>query len=326
MTGGRGGTAPSGPTPIPGTCGPDVTREFQAILTRVQADFASWSTTDQERACRRILIPVQMPRYTPGTSPMDFVRSAADINGWDILPLFQGASGWLRDPAVVAEGCAVLTSTGNPADPFDDLHEDPIRCPNTVQVGTECWLNGTPNYGLYGIMVRLCHDAFPVQFAFALEMAIGLIRAYKSAGSHPEDAADPIRWVRATYSGGPTATPTGPGNRTHCACGCSLTGRIVPWDYVWEPVKPRARATHPHLIPGAIAPHAPPPPPAPVAPAPAPGPAPRTYTVQAGDSLSRIAIRFYGDATQWTRIHAANRATIGDNPNFIRPGMRLVIP
>jgi hypothetical protein len=57
------------------------------------------------------------------------------------------------------------------ADVFDDAYEDPRTRSDTVQVGGQCWLNGTVNYGTYGIMVRLCSDAFPFKFALALTMA-----------------------------------------------------------------------------------------------------------------------------------------------------------
>jgi len=51
----------------------------------------------------------------------------------------------------------------------------------------------------------------------------------------------------------------------------------------------------------------------------------QTYTVVAGDSLSRIAKRYYGDANEWHRIHEANRDQI-TNPDLIHPGQRLKIP
>jgi nucleoid-associated protein YgaU len=50
---------------------------------------------------------------------------------------------------------------------------------------------------------------------------------------------------------------------------------------------------------------------------PPPPPAPPTYTVVAGDTLSGIAERFYGDATLWIDIYQANRDVIGEDPNFI---------
>ncbi len=51
----------------------------------------------------------------------------------------------------------------------------------------------------------------------------------------------------------------------------------------------------------------------------------RTYTVQAGDSLSKIAKREYGDASQWKRIHEANKDLI-KNPDLIHPGQTLKLP
>jgi Tfp pilus assembly protein FimV len=54
----------------------------------------------------------------------------------------------------------------------------------------------------------------------------------------------------------------------------------------------------------------------------------QTYTVQAGDFLSAIAQRFYGDGseTAWRKIYTANQATIGSDPTQLKTGMVLVIP
>jgi nucleoid-associated protein YgaU len=49
------------------------------------------------------------------------------------------------------------------------------------------------------------------------------------------------------------------------------------------------------------------------------------YTVKSGDSLSKIAKHFYGDAGKWKKIHEANKAKI-PNPDLIHPGDELVIP
>ncbi len=51
----------------------------------------------------------------------------------------------------------------------------------------------------------------------------------------------------------------------------------------------------------------------------------RHYTVQAGDSLSKIAKEFYGNANDYQKIVDANRDTIQD-PNKIKVGADLVIP
>jgi nucleoid-associated protein YgaU len=57
----------------------------------------------------------------------------------------------------------------------------------------------------------------------------------------------------------------------------------------------------------------------------APSASPRSYTVQAGDSLSKIAKQFYGDANKYMKIFEANKDKLSD-PDKIKPGMDLVIP
>jgi nucleoid-associated protein YgaU len=51
----------------------------------------------------------------------------------------------------------------------------------------------------------------------------------------------------------------------------------------------------------------------------------RSYTVVAGDSLSKIAKREYGDASKWPSIFEANRDKI-QNPDLIHPGQVLTLP
>ncbi|MEP6800631.1 MAG: LysM peptidoglycan-binding domain-containing protein [Acidobacteriota bacterium] len=51
----------------------------------------------------------------------------------------------------------------------------------------------------------------------------------------------------------------------------------------------------------------------------------RMYVVESGDSLSKIAQKFYGDASAWKRIYEENRELI-HNPDMIQPGWRLKIP
>jgi nucleoid-associated protein YgaU len=52
---------------------------------------------------------------------------------------------------------------------------------------------------------------------------------------------------------------------------------------------------------------------------------PRTYTVKAGDTLSKIAKERYGDANQYMKIFNANTDKLND-PNKIQPGQVLNIP
>ena len=49
------------------------------------------------------------------------------------------------------------------------------------------------------------------------------------------------------------------------------------------------------------------------------------YQVQSGDTLSKIAKRVYGDASEWTKIWEANKDTI-PNPDLIHPGQQITLP
>ena len=67
------------------------------------------------------------------------------------------------------------------------------------------------------------------------------------------------------------------------------------------------------------------------APTPKPPPAPpppvaKTYTVAPGDTLWAIAKKQLGAGNRWPEIYEKNRATIGDNPDRIKPGQVLTIP
>ena len=49
------------------------------------------------------------------------------------------------------------------------------------------------------------------------------------------------------------------------------------------------------------------------------------YEIVSGDTLGGIAKRYYGNASQYTRIHEANKELISD-PNKIYPGQKIRIP
>jgi hypothetical protein len=282
----RGHPVPPPPEPTPTTgnfvCGPDVTDQVAVVWKKIQDDFRGRTRGQKIQVCNRILIPIKDPvglitKLLSNPSPdlsklLAEVRAHADIDGWDTLPLFQGASGWLRKPPVydpATKGpCATPSSSdfSNP-DPFAEGHEDENTCSNSVQVAGKCWLNGSVNYGTYGIMVRECSDFAandlimpslstdpfdqPLKFnpfirsIYSLTWATMLIRAYKKFGGHPEGAVVPVAWTEATFNKGPKGTPDIPGNRAKCKCTCGSKGSIVTWDYVWEPLKPRSGAKAP---------------------------------------------------------------------------------
>lgn len=52
------------------------------------------------------------------------------------------------------------------------------------------------------------------------------------------------------------------------------------------------------------------------------------HVMQADESLSHLALKYYGHATPpyWKLIYEANKAAIGDNPNRVKVGLKLNIP
>ncbi|OKP91332.1 LysM peptidoglycan-binding domain-containing protein [Paenibacillus sp. P32E] len=52
----------------------------------------------------------------------------------------------------------------------------------------------------------------------------------------------------------------------------------------------------------------------------------KTYTVKAGDSLSKIAKLELGSSAKWEAIYALNKSAIGPDANKIKPGQKLVMP
>jgi LysM repeat protein len=57
----------------------------------------------------------------------------------------------------------------------------------------------------------------------------------------------------------------------------------------------------------------------------APPPEARTHKVQPGDTLSKIAKQFYGDANKYMKIFEANKDQLSD-PNMIKVGQVLKVP
>jgi ABC-type amino acid transport substrate-binding protein len=86
--------------------------------------------------------------------------------------------------------------------------------------------------------------------------------------------------------------------------------------YLGEPAAPVAQAALASSAPAAVEPSA------------GGNETPETYVVRPGDTLSRIARKYYGEewATSWQRIFEANRTVIGDDPARLKVGMTLAIP
>lgn len=52
----------------------------------------------------------------------------------------------------------------------------------------------------------------------------------------------------------------------------------------------------------------------------------KVYVVKTGDTLWAISKSFYGSGSKYRTIYDANKSVIGNNPNLIKPGQKLVIP
>ena len=230
-------------------CGPDVSAEMTRIWNQVRTDFATLTLSDQLNTCRLLIQPITLSGGKLSVNQDDF----------DTFGLFQGSVSYLRNapyfpkcgipgtihPGVSPSDPACIADPGSPGCAFDPAHEDDSGCSNTVAIGSECWLSGTPNYGTFGIMMQICsdrtvlipglHDLFSATATAALA---GGFKIFK--GDNP---VNPVKWALATYVGGPSATVSG-GNRPNCKCTCPvpLSNRF---DYVWEPNKPRSGAALP---------------------------------------------------------------------------------
>jgi nucleoid-associated protein YgaU len=49
------------------------------------------------------------------------------------------------------------------------------------------------------------------------------------------------------------------------------------------------------------------------------------HTVRAGDTLSHLALQYYGNARKWQQIYEANKETM-KNPNYIFIGQKVLVP
>jgi outer membrane protein OmpA-like peptidoglycan-associated protein len=241
---------PPVPPPSPGpppqrVCGPSVDAEVTRAWSAARVAFDAMSFIDKFNNCRMLVQPIT----TSDTGELVLNQDAFDTWG-----LFQGSAGWTRVPPWHGS-CGVPGSSGDLHDPFDPLHEDPSVCSNTVQLGGECWLSGTPNYGLFGIAMRACSDWTDtaglligpllgplgmtlVEFhaLFSLPSTAVLVGAYKILKG--DNIIGPESWALKTWLGGPSARASG-GNRATCGTTC---GGPPPPSFlvVWEPNLPRS--------------------------------------------------------------------------------------
>ena len=227
------------PTPAAKVCGPNVGTEMARAWASAQTQFRALSFGKKLDNCRMLVQPL--------IKDPDSGQLHLNADAFDTWGLFQGSVGWTRI-APWHGSCGTPGSKGDEKCMFDAAHEAPDVCSNTVQVGGDCWLSGTPNYGLFGIAMRECFEwtglvrdvpgMSALHDLFSLPSAMLLAGGYKAVKG--DNIVGPEKWVTATWLGGPTATATG-GNRSSCSTTCA--GPPPPaFAIVWEPNMPRSAA------------------------------------------------------------------------------------
>jgi peptidoglycan hydrolase-like protein with peptidoglycan-binding domain len=225
-----GGCRPKPATP--GVCGPDVTTRVKDAWTAAQTDFRRLGVLKRLDNCRMLIQPIARD---PDTGELGLNADAFDTWG-----LYQG-SVWTRMPPWHGP-CGTPGTAGRECDQWDGGHECDTVCSNTVQIGGECWLSGTVNYGLFGVIMRECHDLFlglggrTAAIPFSLPATMALVGGYKALKG--DNIIGPEKWATATWARGPAATATG-GNRPNCNPTCPGPSPPV-FLIVWEPHMPRS--------------------------------------------------------------------------------------
>lgn len=194
-------SVPSTSTPAPQhICGPDVTTQVEDAVSNTKSTFNTiWGTMEKENACQALI------SLTTGGF------------AWDIVDLHNNA--WILGyrPACATRGARP-------------------PCGSTVQVGRECSYAGSPNYVVYGVMMRLCNSYYENAGRtddandFTRGEMLDWINFYKGTGplgiGTPSGNFIPSQnWAEAGYDGWPAATtPSGDRNNCHPSCGTAYSG------------------------------------------------------------------------------------------------------
>ncbi len=198
---------PSQPAPTH-TCGPNVTTQVENAVSLTKSTFAGWSTADKGSACQA-LISLRTGAYA-----------------WDIVDLHNNA--WILGyrPACATQGATP-------------------PCGSTVQVGSECSYAGSPNYVIYGVMMKLCHAHYTAAGStsdaadFTRAEMLDWINIYKGTGwlglSTPSANFVPSKnWAGAGYDGWPSTT-TPAGDRNTCSPTCPTAYSGSAFRVTWVP-------------------------------------------------------------------------------------------
>jgi len=189
---------------VPKVCGPDITDELGATLSRVNNTFAGWSKTTRTDVC------------------IGLVTLPSAAVAWDILELGPG-------------GREKFAKRNQP---------DCSTCGFSVQVGSDCHYAGSVNYAVFGRMMRLCHDFLDdsaIGDWFSQEETLELVYIYKNiTGSQGANFQAANEWALTGYRNG-SLRPFPPGDRKECTEMCSKDysgpGFTVQWSF--RTIRPR---------------------------------------------------------------------------------------
>lgn len=174
-------------------CGPDVTSQVEDAVALARSLFAGWTPDQKDEACE------DLRGVTTGSY------------AWDIVELHNNA--WILSYRPL---CATKGATP--------------PCGSTVQVGSECYYAGSPNYVIFGTMCRLCYDHFYAQgraganvgytgwMDFTERSMLDLIELYKPSSGNLGPSKS---WAVAGRDGWPSGGSPPRGDRPGCAPQCS---------------------------------------------------------------------------------------------------------
>jgi outer membrane protein OmpA-like peptidoglycan-associated protein len=200
-------------------CGPDITSALTKLLGTVDTWFWGLTSFQRTRSCEAL---------GPG-APLVGVDP---LSAWDTWDLFLPNTSWL-DFYFRDWSCGSPRDPGCAADPTRHLCEKVGTCGNSVVVDGKCMLAGTANYALFGKICRLCHD---YDGSWNRSKTRSTIGSYKSV---LDDPTPPTEIASAAYDGTFPTVPAAAENRGICTGRCGQTHSIPPFDFIWEPYKPR---------------------------------------------------------------------------------------
>ncbi|MEA3051430.1 MAG: hypothetical protein QOG72_333 [Sphingomonadales bacterium] len=194
------------PTPAPAfRCGPNVTAEISAAVSRTRSTFAGWGAATREEHC----------------DALDSLSTGG--YAWDIVQLHN--NDWIH--LLYRPACATAGATP--------------PCGSTVQVDSECSYAGSPNYVIFGTMCDLCHGHYVStanssgQSRFTQSKMLGLIAFYKGPGvfsSASGNYQESRLWASAGYLGWPSvASPAG--DRPGCDPSCPTPHTAPSFQVAW---------------------------------------------------------------------------------------------